>query len=737
MAVKRYTGAPFGVQTARFDVNGIHPKSKVPGSYTEIPYDKDYINELDSVKVEDILIMKPICCKEKADCEAAHFAHEFKTSSQVASSYKMDTNFAFVKRNINEQDKLFSSLKIVEINNLSEFNGLCCKSRECDQILFQNINNNSDDKVDENEIKADADQSSQSAAISVNPQDSTLKMFINNLLDQSITTVKKAEEESKKLDIDLKVERFSIVSRDKALSTRCSLDDAMLSAAENRKSSQEYQITIPRNYSTVNTSIDTEELIDFKDELAKTKVEEKKLFFSAEEELNSLLPEGIGINDIEIIKKSSIYEQSESQMKLIPQVLRTIESVVIDDPRNLGKKVDYSSQENLVAVPPNSICTNDEAQIAATAQSKKMKKKNLQRQETCNDYLKRKLGPGVYNLMTGKAALNSSQDKTPKTGWARQLELEKLAALPHLLYKEQWEENKQLKKKLGPGSYNIKDFIQLGNEKPRSERGMCNNLAPRFESKLSSSTPGPGTYGIDGIPQRALEIKDKKSISTKGLLDTGDRKRNLPTVGSDLGPGTYNYKTSTELILNKVVSTKGPYDLFTAERNEPIISGYLAAPKLANLGPGQYEYNSLVDELNSKHKQKLGRFGKAAQYPDIPSAIKDLPGPGTYDPQLPKKCNCAVTNPGFLSSARRDDKISQRFFTGNYNPVGAGRYDVQKFNEAQDVNGHISVFKSKTGRPTLQMYKFLKERFRAKDISQEEKNRGSDPYRMTRSITTM
>lgn len=44
--------------------------------------------------------------------------------------------------------------------------------------------------------------------------------------------------------------------------------------------------------------------------------------------------------------------------------------------------------------------------------------------------------------------------------------------------------------------------------------------------------------------------------------------------------------------------------------------------KLANLGPGQYEYNSLVDELNSKHKQKLGRFGKAAQYPDIPSAIK-------------------------------------------------------------------------------------------------------------------
>ena len=41
------------------------------------------------------------------------------------------------------------------------------------------------------------------------------------------------------------------------------------------------------------------------------------------------------------------------------------------------------------------------------------------------------------------------------------------------------------------------------------------------------------------------------------------------------------------------------------------------------------------------------------------------------------------------------------------NPVGAGRYDVQKYDEAQDINGHSSVFKSKTGKPSLQMAKFL------------------------------
>ena len=40
------------------------------------------------------------------------------------------------------------------------------------------------------------------------------------------------------------------------------------------------------------------------------------------------------------------------------------------------------------------------------------------------------------------------------------------------------------KRKLGPGSYDIKDFIQVANEKPRSGRGICDKLAPRFEKGL-------------------------------------------------------------------------------------------------------------------------------------------------------------------------------------------------------------------------------------------------------------
>ena len=42
------------------------------------------------------------------------------------------------------------------------------------------------------------------------------------------------------------------------------------------------------------------------------------------------------------------------------------------------------------------------------------------------------------------------------------------------------------------------------------------------------------------------------------------------------------------------------------------------------------------------------------------------------------------------------------------NPVGAGRYDVQKWEDAQHRNGHSSVFKAKTGKLSASMEKFMK-----------------------------
>ena len=38
-------------------------------------------------------------------------------------------------------------------------------------------------------------------------------------------------------------------------------------------------------------------------------------------------------------------------------------------------------------------------------------------------------------------------------------------------------------RKLGPGSYNIKDFLESSDEKPRSKLGICQTLAQRFREK--------------------------------------------------------------------------------------------------------------------------------------------------------------------------------------------------------------------------------------------------------------
>ena len=48
--------------------------------------------------------------------------------------------------------------------------------------------------------------------------------------------------------------------------------------------------------------------------------------------------------------------------------------------------------------------------------------------------------------------------------------------------------------------------------------------------------------------------------------------------GSKLGPGTYNFKSFAEETVNKMTSTRGPYDLFSGDRNKPITVGYFAAP---------------------------------------------------------------------------------------------------------------------------------------------------------------
>jgi len=54
------------------------------------------------------------------------------------------------------------------------------------------------------------------------------------------------------------------------------------------------------------------------------------------------------------------------------------------------------------------------------------------------------MGPGSYNVDVGGFNRKTVEVKASGPGWARAYEVERMAALPHLLHKEQWEQKKML-----------------------------------------------------------------------------------------------------------------------------------------------------------------------------------------------------------------------------------------------------------------------------------------------------
>jgi len=346
----------------------------------------------------------------------------------------------------------------------------------------------------------------------------------------------------------------------------------------------------------------------------------------------------------------------------------------------------------------------------------------------CMSEVNRRLGPGSYNIDVGGFNPKSVSERSSGPGWERAFETARLTKIPHLLYKEQWEKKQLQKQWLGPGTYNISDFIDDISKKPSCIRGVCETREVRFDNTKMDQVPGPGTYGNGGIPTAVVEAKESQSVSSIGMLDSGKScGRQLPDVGSHLCPGQYEMKSFTDEMDRRMVSKRGPYDLFTGERNKPIAVGYFALPAKQTLGPGEYNLKSFLHELNEKHRKHHGTFLKVQRFPACPtnrmhcSTLSQYPrepndpGPGSYAPQGLTKPEASVRHP-FGSTAERFDRHARRFFLGSTNPVGPGRYDVDRYDEAQHANGHRSAFNSRTKRYDLIRDKYLTERIKPREV---------------------
>ncbi|KAM6199534.1 ciliary microtubule-associated protein 2 [Sarcoramphus papa] len=163
--------------------------------------------------------------------------------------------------------------------------------------------------------------------------------------------------------------------------------------------------------------------------------------------------------------------------------------------------------------------------------------------------------------------------KASASGWARAEKGSWLSKLPHFQFKEIMKRRKRQQERLGPGTYNIRDFLQ--ETRPSSLRGICDTREQRFRDAHRDCFPGPGTYGPRGNPYVCLEERDKQSASTRGLMDSRTAKCALPAAGSGLGPGTYHLQSSIDEGLRRAGGS-GPCQPISGDRSKPAGGGHHA-----------------------------------------------------------------------------------------------------------------------------------------------------------------
>uniref|UniRef100_A0A8C5RQF0 Lymphocyte expansion molecule n=1 Tax=Laticauda laticaudata TaxID=8630 RepID=A0A8C5RQF0_LATLA len=283
-----------------------------------------------------------------------------------------------------------------------------------------------------------------------------------------------------------------------------------------------------------------------------------------------------------------------------------------------------------------------------------------------------KSGPGTYGTDDGSFSSTALQKKASSSSWAKSQEAARLTQMPHFKFKEICQQEK--KRKLGPGTYNHTDFLQLMEKQPHSIRGICDTGAIRFKDYMRECYPGPGTYGN---PYAKLQEREKTPVTAVGLMDSKAPKQfTIVHAGSGLGPGTYNIKNSVDEMLKRVVSIRGPYEIFTGNRSKPMVSGHFAGDvcrKTSELSGCNIK--SFLDELETREKKKHGVFGTFSRDPDYPAErifwskigmlSREQVGDFPQQSSGPIKRTEYKNQPPFWIGAKRFDQRAYRLCFGN------------------------------------------------------------------------
>ncbi|XP_014486673.1 PREDICTED: uncharacterized protein C1orf177-like [Dinoponera quadriceps] len=306
--------------------------------------------------------------------------------------------------------------------------------------------------------------------------------------------------------------------------------------------------------------------------------------------------------------------------------------------------------------------------------------------------------------------------KPESISWERKEETERFSAtMDGRLTEEVLMQRELIKTGGGPGTYDMLRWPEttLGDPCKSLWENIDFGTVPRFEPRYKSTTPGPGYTLRVHNPYYYLEQKRLKGFSQVPTFEFDLAPRFRETKRSwSLPCNRYNVRHphSLEAFLKKVTGKRGPYDLFTGPRDETTLRGVLRVrEKLPDSGDWPRKLPSEMEKLLSKSNYFKGKWTTNPRFPkkpvmrillqDISTCYKnpDEPGPGHYDPQIPRKPSTRKKYP-FDSNV----EFAHPLPPSDIRP-GPARYQIKR---DRIIKGHgwTSIFKSKAPR-TLSIHK--------------------------------
>ena len=253
----------------------------------------------------------------------------------------------------------------------------------------------------------------------------------------------------------------------------------------------------------------------------------------------------------------------------------------------------------------------------------------------------------------------------------------------------------------GPAVQDLKDFLTLSALKPGSVKvntGLSTDV--RFPRIKRYVNPGPGTYRVEK-PKACVRITNQPPpFEWDGFQERFKRK----SKGSGLAANRYYFIEPPP----KIISLRGPYDLFTGPRDGSTIKNHFAPPKRQS--PDWLPtMPTEMDRLKRPEHEHKGKWRTGDRFLTIPTSrimISSItlcrkdpnsPSPAEYDPEYLSQIVENVKYPGYgigVTNVRPETEFKIQPGSGRYFPKLSKRH----------VSGHRDVFVSKSPR-TLSLVK--------------------------------